>query len=295
MSNYILSCESTVDMPYSYIEGRNIPIIFYHYMLGEEDHLDDMGKDPATIPNFYARLAEGAIPSTSQINEFSYKEYFTTLLKQGDVLHIALGTGMTNSAINAAAAAEDLKDEFPDRKLVIIDSLASSSGYGLLVDYAADLRDEGKSLEETAEWLEKTKNRFHHHFFATEMEYFKRSGRVSGTAATVATILGICPVMRLNDKGAIIAYGKVRGKKAAIRHMVDQMVAHAEGGENYNGKCFISNSNTPETAEKLKEALEKRFPNIKGGIRITDIGPIIGSHTGPGTVALFFLGDERTP
>ena len=179
--------------------------------------------------------------------------------------------------------------------MVVIDSLASSSGYGMLVDYAADLRDEGKTIEETAQWVEGIKNNMHHHFFATQMEFFKRSGRVTGTAATMATILGICPVMRLNDKGAIIAYGKVRGKKAAIRHMVDQMVAHAQDGENYSGKCFISNSNTPETAQKLKEALEKRFPNIAGGVRITDIGPIIGSHTGPGTVALFFLGDERIP
>lgn len=295
MNKYILSCESTVDMPYSYMEGRNIPILFYHYMIDGQEYIDDMGKDPDTIPGFYARLEEGGLPSTSQINEFSYREYFSSLLEKGDVLHIALGTGMTNSAINALAAANDLKDEFPDRKLVVIDSLASSSGYGLLVDYAADMRDAGKSLEETAQWLESTKNRFHHHFFSTDMTFFRRSGRVSGTAAAVATILGICPVMRLNDKGAIIAYGKVRGKKAAIRHMVDQMLAHAEGGEHYSGKCFISNSNCPETAMKLKEELKKHFKEMSEDIRITEIGPIIGSHTGPGTVAFFFLGDERIP
>ncbi len=291
---FVLSCESTVDLPFSYVNGRDIPVLFYTYTVNETVYVDDMGRDPEALPRFY-KMLETDIPSTSQINTFQYYDFFDELLQKGDVLHIVLGSGMTTSVNNAYQAADSLRSKYPDRKLVVIDSFCSSSGYGLLVDYAADLRDKGCTLEETADWVKAHAHRVHHQFYSTDLKYFKRSGRVSGAAAAVGTILGICPIMRLDDAGRIVAYDKVRGKKAAIRRTLDAMAAHAEGGENYSGKCFICHSNALQDAVETKAAVAARFPHIGGDIRICDIGTIIASHSGPGTLAVFFLGDERTP
>ena len=295
MQSFQLSCESTVDLPYSYVHGRDIPVLFYNYTVDGVQHLDDMGRDPEALPRFYRFLEEGKLPSTSQLNMVQYMEFFEPLLEKGDLLHIAFGSGMTNSVANAFRAAELLREKYPDRRLVVIDSLCSSSGYGLLVDGAADLRDEGKTMEETAAWVMSVRNRVHHQFFSTDLKFFRRSGRVSGAAATVGTILSICPIMRLDDRGAIIAYDKVRGKKSAITRTVDTMEKHAVGGTGYADKCFICHSNCLTEAEAVKAAVQARFPHIKGDIRINDIGTIIASHSGPGTVAVFFFGDERQP
>ncbi len=292
---FILSCESTVDLPFSYISGRDIPVIFYSYTVDETEYVDDMLRDPNALPKFYKFIEEGKLPSTSQINEFNYLEFFEEQLRHGDLLHVAFGSGMTQSARNAELAAEELREKYPDRKLIVVDSLCSSSGYGMLVDYAADMRDRGFTIEETEKWLMDNRQKIHHQFFSTELKYYRRSGRMSGATAMIATILGICPIMRLDDKGRIIAYGKVRGKQNAVKTTVDTMEKHAQGGREYSGKCFICHSQCPQDAEKLRDALSERFPNIKDKIRICDIGTIIASHCGPGTVAVFFLGDQREP
>lgn len=292
--SFILSCESTVDLPYSYVSSRELPVLFYTYTVGGQEYVDDMGRDPEALPNFYKTL-ETEIPQTSQLNVYQYVDFFEPLIQQGDVLHIAFGSGMTNSVANAFQAAAMLKEKYPDRKLAVVDSTCSSSGYGLLVDYAADLRDEGLPLEDVEAWIRENCKRIHHQFFSTDLKYYRRSGRMSGAAATVGSILNICPIMRLNDEGKIIAYDKVRGKKAAIVRTVQEMKQHALGGENYAAKCFICHSNCPETAEETVQALKESFPHICGEIRVCDIGTIIASHCGPDTVAVFFMGDERAP
>ena len=293
--SFILSCESTVDLPYSYVSGRDIPVLFYSYLVDGKEYVDDMGRDPEALPHFYEMLKNGALPSTSQLNTFQYTEFFEELLQKDDLLHIAFGSGMTGSVKNAMEAAEALRKKYPERRLIVIDSLCSSSGYGLLVDMAADMRDRGDSMEAIAAWVEQNRNKVHHQFFSTDLKYFRRSGRVSGAAATVGAILNICPIMRLDDKGRIIAYDKVRGKKNAIRETLRTMEAHVQDGVNYAGKCFICHSNCLTEAEETKAAVQARFPHIAGEIRICDIGTIIASHCGPGTVAVFFMGDERQP
>lgn len=294
-AQYILSCESTVDVPFSYMEARDVPVLFYSYVVDGEVYPDDMGRDSAALPRFYSFLADGKMPSTSQLNVFQYTDFFEALLQKGDVLHVAFGTGMTPSYNNAAEAAEQLRAKYPERKITVVDSLCSSSGYGLLVDGAADLRDAGATMEETVEWLMAQRKNVHHQFFSTDLRFFRRSGRVSGPAATIGTILGICPLMRLDDRGRIIAYSKVRGKKAAISAAVKAMEEHAVGGRDYAGKCWICHSNCLAEAEEARTAVQEHFPNIQGEIRLCDIGTIIASHCGPGTVAVFFFGDERAP
>ncbi|MEI3091899.1 MAG: DegV family protein [Oscillospiraceae bacterium] len=291
---FTLSCCSTVDLPYSYMESRDIPVLFYTYVVDGREYDDDMGRDPEALPRFYGFLKEGKLPQTSQINVAAYTEFFEKLLdKGGDVLHIAFTSGQSGSVHNAFLAAEELKDRYPGQRLVVIDSLCSSSGYGLLVDYAADMRDEGKTLDEVAQWVLDNRNKVHHQFFSSDMTQFRRTGRVSGAAATVATVLNICPIMRLDDKGAIKAYSKVRGKKKAVETTVDTMEQCARNGRDYDGKCFVCHSQCPEDARLVIEAVEERFPKLKGKIRLCDIGTIIGSHAGQGTVAVFFIGDER--
>lgn len=294
-SSFILSCESTVDLPYTYVQNRDISVLFYSYSVDGTEYPDDMGRDPDALPRFYRFLEDGKIPSTSQINLYKYEEYFDKLLRTGDVLHIAFGSGMTPSVTNAQAAAEKLRSAYPNRKIIVIDSLCSSSGYGLLTDCAADLRDGGMSMDEVAAWVTENRGRVHHQFFSTDLQYYRRSGRISGSAATLGTILSICPIMRLDDTGHIIAYDKVRGKKRAIQTTIAAMEEHIPEKEAYSGKCFICHSNCPEDALLTRDAVAAHFPNIHGEIRICDIGTIIASHCGPGTVAVFFFGDERPP
>ena len=277
---FTLSCCSTVDLPYSYMESRDIPVLFYTYVVDGVEYDDDMGRDPEALPRFYRFLQEGKLPQTSQINVATYMTFFEQLLQKGDLLHIAFTSGQSGSVHNAFLAAEELRQKYPDRQLVVIDSLCSSSGYGLLVDSAADLRDAGKALDEVAQWV-------------LDMTQFRRTGRVSGAAATVATVLNICPIMRLDDTGSIKAYSKVRGKKKAVEVTVDTMEQCARGGRDYDDKCFVCHSQCPEDAQLVIDAVEQRFPKLKGKIRLCDIGTIIGSHAGPGTVAVFFYGNER--
>lgn len=298
--HFIITCESTVDMPYSWMEKRNIPVIFYSYTVDGVAYADDMLRDPEALPRFYGFLKDGKLPETSQINTYSYQEFFKQQLQahpNSDILHIAFGTGMTPSYYNAAEAAETVMKEFPGRKITVLDSLCSSSGYGMLVDDAADLAEQGKTVQEISDWVLAHRTRIHHQFFSTELDFYRRSGRMSGPVATIATVLDICPIMRLDDKGKIIAYDKVRGKKRAIQRTIREMEQHAEKGTDYDGKCFICHSDCPDVAERTKKAVQEHFPHLQGEDRIPifDIGTIIAGHCGPGTVAVFFMGDERQP
>lgn len=198
---------------------RDIPILFYSYVVDGQEYKDDMGRDPEALPRFYAFLNAGKIPATSQLNEYQYEEFLEQRLQKGDVLHIAFGSGMTSSVKNAIRAADMLREKYPNRKIAVIDSLCSSSGYGMLVDCAADMRDRGCTLEETEQWVTENRQNVHHQFFSTDLKYYRRSGRMSGPTAMLGAILNICPIIRLDDQGKIIAYGKVRGKKPLSKRL----------------------------------------------------------------------------
>ena len=290
---FILSCCSTVDLPYDYMDQREIPVLSYTYIVDGVEYMDDMGRDPNSRPKFYQMLAQGKLPQTSQISIGRYMAFFEELLQQGDVLHLAFTSGQSASVNNAFAAAAELRAHYPNRKLVVIDTLCSSSGYGLLVDTVADMRDNGATLEEAEAWTLANRNKVHHQFFSSNMTQFHRTGRVSGTAAAVATILSICPLMRLDAAGAIKAYDKVRGKKRAVAATLDAVIEHAQGGIDYDQKMWVCHSECPEDAQMMIDALESRFLKQQGRIRLCNIGPVIGSHSGTGTVAVFFFGDER--
>lgn len=288
--DFILSCESTADLPFSYVEKRNIPVIFYSYQIDGLEYEDDMLRNENALLDFYAKIKEGKLPSTSQINEFRYLEFFEELLQKGDVLHIAFGSGLTPSFKNAESAALKLKEKYPQRKLIVIDSLCACSGYGLLIDDAADLRDKGLNIDEVADYVKNNCKKINSQFFSTDMTMFRRSGRVSGSTALVASVLGICPIMHLDKEGKIIAYSKVRGSSNAILTTVKTVIDLLDK-EALNKKCFVAHSNCEELALKTVDLLKKE--NVFDDIRILNIGTIIASHCGPGTVAVFFKGKER--
>lgn len=289
---FILSCGSTVDLPYDYCQHREIPVIFYTYVLDGVEREDDMERNPGMLEKFYQAMREGAIPQTSQINTERYIDFFTEQLKHGDVLHIAFGSGMSASVNNAMNAARELDGKIDGHRMMVVDSLCSCGGYGLLVDLVADLRDQGMGIEEAADWAVKNCGRIHHQFFSTDLTYFRRSGRMSGATATIATILNICPIMRLNDEGRIIAYDKVRGRANAVKETIRVMRNHVQDGVNYSGKCLICHSDDPVDGERARAEICAEFP--KADVHLLKIGTIIGAHCGPGTVAVFFLGDQRT-
>lgn len=294
MKEYILSCESNIDLPYKYVIERNLSVINYTYIVDEVVYVDDMGKDPNSLSKFYGFIDEGKMPSTTQININEYIEYFEKLMKEGkDVLHISFSSAMTGSVENAILAAKEISERYPNQRIEVLDSLSASSGYGLLLDEVLDLRDSGKTYDEIKEWVLENVQHLHHYFFSTDLKYFRRGGRVSGVAATLGSILNICPMMRIDENGKIIAFTKARGKKNAIKKILAYMEKIAYNGKDYSGKCWINHSNSFEDASYLKEIVEKNFPNLKNKIRIYDIGTVIGSHTGPGTISIFYFGDDR--
>ncbi|NPV39956.1 MAG: DegV family protein [Anaerolineae bacterium] len=294
MSDYVLSCCSTADMPEEYFKNRDIPYVCFHYNMDGKEYPDDLGK---TMPfqEFYERIAKGALPTTSQVNIGQYLDFFEPLLKAGkDILHISLSSGLSGSYNSACVARETLLQKYPDRKIFLVDSLGASSGYGLLVDAAAGMRDKGVSIEELHDWLEKNKLTIHHWFFSTDLSHYKRGGRISAASATMGSLLNICPLMNMDNAGKLIPRTKIRGKNNVIKEIVKKMEEHAQNGLDYSGKCFISNSACFEDARKVADLIEEKFKHLDGKVMINSIGTVIGSHTGPGTVALFFFGDLRT-
>jgi len=293
MSGYILSCCSTADLSKEHFEKRDINYICFHYELDGVQYPDDLGQ---TMPfdKFYQAMVNGADTKTSQINADEFEEYFEPFLKEGkDILHLCLSSGITGVLNSANIAKDILEEKYPDRKIYIVDSLAASSGFGLLMDKLADLRDEGMTIEEVYAWAEANKLKLHHWFFTSDLTFFVKGGRVSKTSGFVGNMLNICPLLNVSVEGKLIPRYKIRTKRKVIEAIVKKMEETVDDRYDYNGKCYISNSACFEDARAVADLIEERFPKMQEKVQIYDIGTTIGSHTGPGTVALFYWGDER--
>ena len=291
--NYVLSCCSTADETKEFYEERNILFAKFHYEINGKTYDDDLGQS-LSFEEFYRLVKEGAMPVTSQVNSEEYIELWEPSIKEGkNILHLTLSSGISGTINSARIAANELMEKYPDSKIIVVDSLAASSGFGMLMDYLADLRDGGMSFEEISQWAEDHKLNINHWFFVSDLTHLKRGGRVSAVSAAFGNALNICPLMNVDYMGRLIPRYKIRTKKKVIRETVQKMVELAEGGLAYDGKCEISNSGTIEDAYALRDAIEETFPVLKGKIKINSIGAVIGSHTGVGTTALFFYGDKR--
>ncbi len=291
--SYVLSCCSTVDLSKEHLESLNISYTCFHFFLDGKEYLDDLG---VSVPfdEFYKRLKNGSDSKTSQISVGEYEDYFKTLLDSGkDVLHVSLSSGISGSYRSACTAADMLREQYPDRKIYVVDSLAASSGYGLLMDELAKKRDEGMSIDELKDWVEENKLRLHHWFFSSDLTFFVKGGRVSKVSGMIGGVFEICPLLNVSNDGKLIPRAKIRTKKKVITEIVKRMIICADGGQNYNGKVYMCNSDCYDDAKAVADLVKENFKNINGDVLINNIGTVIGSHTGPGTVALFFWGDKR--
>ena len=293
MADYILSGCSAADLTKEHFERINVKYICFHYMMDDVLYPDDLGAT-MSAEEFYRRMSEGAMTKTSQVNIAEYVEYFSTFCEQGkDIVHVTLSSGISGTYNSARSAALIVRERYPARQIHIIDSLGASSGYGLLLDTAAAMRDKGLSARELANWIVENRLKVHHWFFSTDLSSYVRGGRISKTAAFFGGVFEICPLLNMDDAGRLVPRQKIRTKKNVIREIVQRMVENAEGGADYDGKCFISMSACREDAEEVARLVEEKFPKLNGKVLINNIGGLIGAHTGPGTVALFFWGSER--
>lgn len=294
MGDYIISCCSTADLTKKHFMDREIHYICFHYELDGRQYRDDLG-ETMSFADFYRAMTNGADTKTSQINADEFEEYWEPFLKEGkDILHVTLSSGISGVYNSANIAKEMLKERYPDRKIYVADSLCAASGYGLLMDKVADLRDAGMPVKELYQWVLDNRLKLHHWVFSSDLTFFIKGGRISKTSGMIGQMLNICPMIEVDKEGKLAVVQKIRTKRKAIDAIVKKMEEFANDGLDYSGKCYVCHSACLKDAEAVAALVEKKFPKLNGPVEIYDIGTTIGSHTGPGTVAVFFWGSERT-
>ena len=293
MENFILSCWSTVDISKEQLLSKNLNYICFHFELDGKEYADNFGES-ISFENLYEAMLNGADAKTTQLNASEFEAYFEPFLQQGkDILHVCISSGISGTFNSANIAKANLEERYPDRRILIADSLGGSSGYGLMMNHLAELKEAGLSMDELYAWIEKRRLHMHHWFFSTDLTFFVKGGRINKASGLVGNLLNICPLIDVNAEGKMVPRFKVRTKRKVMDAIVQQMELHAEGGLDYNGKCYISHSVCYDDARKVAAMIEARFPKLDGKVEIYPIGTIIGCHSGPGTVALFFWGDQR--
>ena len=294
MSNpYVITCCSTADMPGHYLAEREIPYACFHFRMEDKEYDDDLGRS-ISLEEFYQRIRDGAMPTTSQVNPEQYEAMFEPILKEGkDIIHLTLSTGISGTYNSAVIARDEMSERYPERRIEVIDSLTASVGYGLLLDTAWERMQAGADYEELVSWIKEHKLQLHGWFFTTDLSHLRRGGRISASAAFFGNMLNICPLMNINHEGRLIPRDKFRGRKKVIKELAERMKVHALDGTGYSGRCFICHSSCPEDAAAVASLIEENFPNLDQKPFLAEIGTVIGSHTGPGTVGIFFWGDKR--
>lgn len=291
MAEYIISTDTSCDFPMEYVTQHQLPLVTLFYSI---DGVTGENGCPSAdvLKNFYDKMRAGSMTKTQQASIEDTEKIFREILKQGkDILHIAFSSGLSGTANAARLAAENMMEEFPERKVIVIDSLCASLGQGLLVDYALKLQQQGKTMEETAKWLEDHIQNICHLFTVEDLKYLQRGGRISKTTALVGTMIGIKPVLHVDPEGKLVSISKVRGRKQSIQALVNKMEENIGKYRDEKQPIFISHGDCIEDANYLAELVKERFGYDE--FLINDVGPTIGAHSGPGTLALFFMGETR--
>ncbi len=289
MNTYVIMTDINADLPEEYIREHGLEVLSLSYMIDGETYDRN---HPLEVGEFYKRMRNGSMPTTSQVNPDQAKKAFTACLKQGkDVLYIAFSSALSGTYNSGRIAAEEIKEEglFPDRKLVVLDSLSASLGQGLLVHKAVQLKEAGKSLEETVSWVEENKLNLCHIFTVDDLFHLHRGGRVSKATAVLGTMINIKPILHVDEEGRLTPIGKVRGRRKSLSALADRMGEQIKGFE--NPEVFISHGDCLEDAEYVEKLVRERF-GVENFV-INHVGPTIGAHSGPGTMALFFMGNPR--
>ena len=288
MSDFTIVTDSSADLPAGLVQELGVEVIPLAFTIQGKtyrNYPDDREMDPKA---FYQMLRSGEVATTSATNAFEFTSTVEPILQAGrDVLILAFSSGLSTTCQSAQLAAQELSEKYPERKVYVVDTLAASLGQGLLVWLAAQEKNEGRDIEEVREWVEENKLRLCHWFTVDDLHFLKRGGRISAATAVVGSMLSIKPVLHVDDEGHLINVGKARGRAASLTALVDKMEETAIDVDT----VFISHGDCLADAEKVKAMVEERFGTQK--VVINHIGPVIGAHSGPGTLALFFLGTQR--
>lgn len=289
MPDFKIITNTTADLPTDYVRENNLGIAVFNYTIKNETYDKDRQLD---WKEFYQLMREGNMPSTSQVNPAEFRELFEENLKESnELLYICFSSGLSGTYNNACLAARDVMEDNPGSRIVVIDSLAASMGEGLLVHKALELKNAGKSLDETAAWIEENRLRIVHVFTVDDLNHLYRGGRLSRAAAIVGTIAGIKPVLHVDNEGRLVPVNKVRGRKKSLTALVDYIEKKMGSHRDENDIIFISHGDALEDAEAVRDEVRRRF-GIDAFL-ISHVGPTIGAHTGPGMLALFCVGEER--
>jgi len=291
MRNFVITTDTTSDLPDDYISKHNITVLPLTYVLEGITYTQENGLE---FSEFYEKMKNGSMPTTSQVNPSQAKEIFEKLNNEGfDILHIAFSSALSGSYSSAKIAAEEMNEEYPDCKIIVVDSLCASLGEGLLIHKAVMLKESGKTIEEVVEWMEANKLHVCHNFTPMDLFHLYRGGRVSKTAAILGTMINVKPILHVDNEGRLIPINKVRGRKKSLITLVDNMEKQIGSyvEENKRDGVFIGHGDTPEDAQFVADLIKERF-GIESFL-IDYVGPVIGAHTGPGILALFFMGESR--
>lgn len=287
MNDYVILTDSSCDLPDDIVKKYQLEILQLDFIVEGEGSFHN---DQADIEKVYSKLRNGANIKTSAANISQASEAIEALFNQKkDILYLGFSSGLSSTYQTVYMAGQELMEEYPERKMISVDTLAASMGQGLLVYKACQAKDSGKSLEENAQYIEEIKLKLCHWFTVDDLFFLKRGGRISGVTATVGTMLSIKPILHVDDEGHLINVSKVRGRKTAITELANRMEKLAVHPKDQD--IFISHGDCIEDAEKLASIIKERFGNDR--ITISYVGPVIGAHSGPGTLALFFLGEHR--
>lgn len=289
MGDFVITTDSNADLPSKYIEENNLKILSLYY------NIDDIlygGNLQLDEKEFYNKMRSGLMPTTMACNPEMAETCFREQLDKGlDILHIGFSSALSSSYNAAAIVGKQLQEEYPNNKIIVIDSLCASLGEGLLVHKALQLKKQDKSIEEVAKWVEDNKLHLCHQFTVDDLHHLQRGGRVSKTTAIIGTLINVKPVLHVNNEGRLIPLVNVRGRKKSLITLVDNMEKSIEGFEDKNDSIFISHGDCIEDAEFVANLVRERFGEKE--FLINYVGPTIGAHSGPGTIALFYMGKSR--
>ncbi len=289
MRDYVITTDNNSDLPDSYYKEHGIGCTYLSYAM---DGVNYTKENFLPEHEFYEKMRNGSMPTTAQVNPEAARKLLEPYLKEGkDILHIAFSSGLSGTYNSTRIAAEELMEEYPERTIIVVDSLGASLGQGLLVHLAQQKKEEGADLETVAEWAEAHKNNMVHLFTVDDLDNLYRGGRISKTTAVLGGMLNIKPVLHVDNEGKLVALGKVRGRKKSILELISLMDQKIGSHRDSCDTIFISHGDCEEDARFLEEKIKEKY-QIKTVI-INQVGATIGAHSGPGTLALFFVGDEK--
>ena len=287
---YVFMTDSDSDLPFHYVDELEIEMVYMPYMVEGTEYLDDLGRG-GNQKEYFDRMRGGAVPATSLLPEMVYIDYFEPCFEAGkDILFLSFSGKLSSTLNNLRAARETLLEKYPERKMIVVDTLSISAPQALLILRAYEMYNDGKSMEEIAAWVEENKLRAHAWFTVDDLKYLRRGGRISALSATMGTMLDLKPVIVLNKEGALVSAEKVQGRKRALRVIADKVKENIEAPETQT--MMLIHADAFEEANRLADMIRERVPGIQG-IDIEFVGPVIGAHCGPGTIAACFMGRER--